>query len=705
MSGKAKDERPDPVFKPALGPVAAALPADEAQRLAALRETAVLDTAPEATYDDLTALASHLCGTPIALISLVDADRQWFKSRVGLGAEETPRELAFCAHALLDPHQIFEVADATADARFAGNPLVTSNPNIRFYAGAPLLSAEGLPLGTLCVIDRKPRQLDEYQRASLRTIGRLASEMLRNRRSNALGVEIQARFRAELKQEVAERDAKLVESEARYRELADESPAMINRSRNEPGWPTLYVSQAVERITGYPASAFTDDPSLWGSLMLAEDVPEISHAVAAQQAQGLDVHVQYRIRHKDGSIRWIEGNARLKTLTDGSEVYEGVNIDITARKEAELALAERTTALERATIATHAARIAPFTWHVDRDFFETDAQAEVLLGLEPGEATGTLASYCTRVHPDDRDNLASEIARLLASGRPEFALEYRTVSAQGRVRWIRSVGRIAVIDGTQHVTGALSDATMELEVQRALEDRTREMERAITELDEFTYIASHDLKEPLRGIHNYARFIAEDYADKLDPAGQNMLKAVSEQADRMQRLIEDLLEIARLGREPMQRTETDLDKLLDDVLASLSFSLTEKKVSLRKLPLGTFICDRVRVAEVFRNLVTNALKYNDKPVPEIEIGSRASATGETEFYVRDNGIGIKPDFHARVFAPFKRLHAKDAYGGGTGVGLAIVKRIVEAHGGSIGVTSESGAGATFFFTLSGEHFS
>jgi len=107
---------------------------------------------------------------------------------------------------------------------------------------------------------------------------------------------------------------------------------------------------------------------------------------------------------------------------------------------------------------------------------------------------------------------------------------------------------------------------------------------------------------------------------------------------------------------------------------------------------------------VFRNLITNALKYNDKPAPTIDIGRQLSLTGEPEFTVSDNGIGIKPDFHARVFAPFKRLHAKDAYGGGSGVGLAIVKRIVEAHGGSIGVRSAPGQGATFFFTLSGEHF-
>lgn len=823
MTGSAKDSRPDH----ALGAVAAALPSNETLRLAALHETAVLDTAPEQTYDDLTALAAHICGTPIALISLVDSDRQWFKSRVGLGAAETPRELAFCAHALLDPEELFEIADATRDKRFAGNPLVTTQPDIRFYAGAPLLSEEGLALGTLCVIDRKPRVLDEHQRASLRTIGRLASELLRNRRHEVKNQHYRQAMVEQLEREMAE-------SEQRYRQLADNNPAMMIRCRNGPGWPMLYASRAAEQITGYPASAFTEQPLLWGSLMLPEDAPAMAKKLAEQLAQGTDIQVEYRIRHRDGSIRWIEGNARLKKLNDGSEIYEGLNVDITQRKaseqalaesearykaladnspvisirclnepgwpmlymskaalaitgyeaaefvdrgllfgalvlaedieplqqsiaeqlargpvlqtnfrlrrqdgeirwlegnvrlltlsngsegyegtltditdrkESELLLAERADALERATVAIHAARIAPFSWYVERDFVETNALGETLHGLTADDTDRSMAGFMARVHPDDREALASNLRQMIEQQQPEFAFEYRTLSQQGRVRWVRNVGSLTTENGVLHTTGAVMDATIEVEVQRALEERTREMERANTELDEFTYIASHDLKEPLRGIHNYARFIAEDYADKLDAGGQHMLKAVSEQAERMQRLIEDLLEIARLGREPMKQSETDLDKLVDEVLASLSFSLAEKKVEVRKQPLGRIVCDRVRVGEVFRNLITNALKYNDKPVPVIEIGCRESALGETEFYVQDNGIGIKPDFHARVFAPFKRLHAKDAYGGGSGVGLAIVKRIVEAHGGHIGIRSEPGAGATFAFTLKGEHLS
>lgn len=154
------------------------LAAPEARRLSELRNFKILDTPAEQAYEDVVLLASHICGVPIALISLVDEDRQWFKAKVGIDAMQTPRGQAFCAHAILQPEEILEVQDATQDARFVNNPLVTGDPNIRFYAGAPLVTASGAALGTLCVIDSVPRALTTAQAGALKALSRQVMELL-----------------------------------------------------------------------------------------------------------------------------------------------------------------------------------------------------------------------------------------------------------------------------------------------------------------------------------------------------------------------------------------------------------------------------------------------------------------------------------------------------------------------------------------------
>ena len=244
----------------------------------------------------------------------------------------------------------------------------------------------------------------------------------------------------------------------------------------------------------------------------------------------------------------------------------------------------------------------------------------------------------------------------------------------------------------------------------------QELTRSNIELDAFAYIASHDLKEPLRGIYNYSSFLIEDYGEILDEAGVDKLNTLMRLTHRMEDLIESLLHYSRLGRAELQLRPVDFDRLMAEVLEVLRVSERDARVQFKiPRPLPTVNCDRTLIGELFTNLISNGIKYNQKSEKIIEIGylpmdkytsakkilkyDRADSQTKNIFYVRDNGIGIREKHLESVFRIFKRLHGQKKYGGGTGAGLTIAKKIVERHGGEIWLESEYKKGSTFYFTL------
>ncbi|BAY99192.1 multi-sensor signal transduction histidine kinase [Tolypothrix tenuis PCC 7101] len=234
-----------------------------------------------------------------------------------------------------------------------------------------------------------------------------------------------------------------------------------------------------------------------------------------------------------------------------------------------------------------------------------------------------------------------------------------------------------------------------------------ELERSNRELSSFAYAASHDLKEPLRGIYNYSTVLIEDYAHVLDAEGIEYIETVVTLSVRMEALINALLRLAQLGKAQLRAKATDINELINQVIDIFYASRQYSQVLDIRIPrpLPTISCDAVLVNEVFSNLVGNALKYNDKAEQWVEIGYLDAAqqqTGENSapvFYVRDNGIGIPEHHRETIFRLFKRLHSQEKFGGGVGAGLAIVKKIIELHNGQIWLESNVGLGSTFYFTL------
>jgi PAS domain S-box-containing protein len=351
----------------------APLPPDEQERLEALHRYAVLDTPAEESFDDLALLAAQICQTPIALVSLVDESRQWFKARIGMSLEETSRDMAFCAHTILHKDKVLEVRDAEADPRFVDNPLVTSEPHVRFYAGAPLTTPDGQAIGALCVMDSKPRKLTDEQLEALRALSRhVVSQLELHRKSLELAHESVVRRRADkvLRRQFDELSAgkdetdrllalahksrrallsvlederlagqKLRESEERFRLLAE--------NIQEVFWITdpassrmLYVSPAYERTWGRTRAELYASPDTWLDSIHPEDRQAVWRDVATGLTKGT-YDVEYRIARPDGVVRWIRDRAFPVVQADGSvDRIVGVARDVTERKEAEDVLKE-----------------------------------------------------------------------------------------------------------------------------------------------------------------------------------------------------------------------------------------------------------------------------------------------------------------------------------------------------------------------------
>lgn len=489
-----------------------------------------------------------------------------------------------------------------------------------------------------------------------------------------------------------ERARRLIEETQERLQLALDSPGLGAWSSRDP-LRELKVDGHIRQVLGLHEATFSDRMSDYMNCVHAEDRPRVeARYLAFLRSGGSHYEDEYRVLRPNGEVRHI--SSRAKTLRDRRgqvQSLAGMVWDLTGQKQQQAALLRME---ERYRLATSAARVGVWIWHCQEDRFEHDYSINQLLGLQPETRAVSLAQVLAIVHPQDQGPFETRIRAAMEGTEREFFDEVRVVPGEGRLRVIQFRAQIwRDAEGRAlRFAGANWDAT-------ELAQARQELERSNRELDDFTYIASHDLKEPLRGIASFAQYLQQDYSERLDDEGRSMIQRIRDQARRMETLINELLHIAKLGRSRLQREPTNLDALLREILEQLDFSLREKQVEVR-IPqtLPGIVCDRIRVGELFRNLVTNAIKYNDKPERWVEIGY-AQRGGETVFHVRDNGIGIRAEHQARVFTLFERLHKRDAFGGGTGVGLTIVQKIAQAHGGRVWLESTPGAGTTFLFTL------
>ena len=690
-----------PTFTPA------EFPSDEVNRVAALHALQVLDTPAEGEFDALVKAAALVCDVPIALISLIDTERQWFKARMGLDATETPRNLAFCSHAILE-EQIFEVPNALKDPRFAGNPLVTEAPDIRFYAGAPLTLSTGERIGTLCVIDRESRQLDAKQREILKCLAETVVAMLERR--------VQARHAAALQLELDKEQAALRDSEKRYQSvveamisgfvLQDAEGAILSCNRSAETLLGLSYEQLMGRKSMDPSwHCVHEDLTPW---------PGDTHPPMVALRTGKSVlDAVMGVYKPDGQITWITINAKPMWTAGHDQPHQVVTsfADITARKRVEDELRQRKRFLQTLTQA-----LPGMISYWDQSWtcqFSNAAHnkrfrmtAEQMRGIHVRELFGPV--LFDNNQPRFEAAFAGQIQRFertlaLPDGSPNhLVVEHIPDVANGKV-----VGVVVMVSDVTEIKARQLEVE---QLNKELKHSTALARDASLAKSRFLANMSHEIRTPLNAVlgmlslleRSDLSFQQTDYVTKSRGAANSLLS-----------LLNDILDLSKVeaGKLVLDAQPFQLDQMMRDVAVILSSYAGAKPIDVLfdidpSIP-AVLVLDADRLRQVLINLAGNAVKFTAEG--EVVIGIRlARLSGETndgrvaqlEFAVRDTGIGIAKEVQALMFTDFTQAEASTTRKfGGTGLGLAISQRLIQMMGGVIELNSELGKGSTFSFVL------
>lgn len=716
--------------------------APEGARLAALYRTGILDTIPEPAFDDLVALASHLCNAPIALVAFVDADRQWIKAKVGFAIDEMPRAGGFCT-GTVEANSMLVIEDAREVPQFAGHPLVSGPPHIRFYAGAPVVTSDRQPLGALCVIDVVPRTLRADQVAHLHRLAGQVSALT----ELAASVRRLSRVNAELDSE---------RSRLRGVLRAATEYSIIG---TDPRGTILVFNEGAERLLGYRAAEVV---GLATPLLIHDPAEVQARAAALGIAPGFDVFVaaareggaetrQWTYVRKDG--RRIPVSMTVTTTYDDAGVltgFMGIARDITEERRAEEARVACTAAeaaldrLERlhAVAVALAGALKPsevVDILIQQAVATLGASSGVVVLLREdgrtldlvaarGRAPEQLAAFqtfsvttplpvamavrrCAPVFVDVKaaagmdpallrrwlgDNASLAATPLLLEGEPRPLGGFCVAFAEHRI--FREEDRIFLF-----ALGRLCAQALEHARLYEAEGRARaEAEAANRAKDIFLSTLSHELRTPLTSVLGWAQILRAKPLASADLA--RGFEIIERNARAQLRLVEDILDVSRIvtGKLEIKR---DVVNLAEVVRMALDVAKpTAETATISLLPTIDALVEPVtgdadRLQQVVWNLLSNALKFTPKG-GRVEVRLDQVA-GRVRIQVVDTGKGIAPSFLPHLFERFQQEDSGPTRArGGLGLGLSIVKSIVEMHGGSISATSLGpDQGATFTVLL------
>jgi len=477
-------------------------------------------------------------------------------------------------------------------------------------------------------------------------------------------------------------EEELRESQEKYSSLYETSPVGIYRTRID-GSKILEINNRVCEMLGFTKEEFLRQPSAirWADPNRRNEILKIL------KEHGIATNFDADILKKDDSK--ISCLLSMKIFKEEGHI-EGFIVDITDRKHAEDAVRQSRKELD--------------------SLFEASPEMICFIGfdgyfkrLNPawvktlGYPMDKLLSipFIEFVHPDDREDTNAEAAKL-AEGQRTIRFDNRYRCNDGSYRWLSW----SVIPDTKEklLYAVARDITEQKQADELLKITLENLERSNKELEQFAYVASHELQEPLRMVASYTQLLERRYKDKLDQDANDFIQFAVDGANRMQKLINDLLEYSRIASRGKDFTKIDISQVLGQAISNLHQLITDNTALVTNEDLPALNMDESQIIRVFQNLIENAVKFKKKSeLPKIHISCKKKENFY-EFAVRDNGIGIDMQFHDRIFTIFQRLHSKEDYPG-TGIGLSICKRIIERHGGKIWFDSKVNEGTTFYFTI------
>ena len=674
--------------------IKASLPSNETARLNALRTLAILDTPPEERFDRITRLASRLFEVPIVLVSLVDANRQWFKACYGLDSSETGRDISFCGHAILSDN-ILVIPDAREDERFWDNPLVTGDPFVRFYAGYPLSGPTGHKLGTLCLLDTKPRQFTQADREALTDLAKLVEKELGS-------ADMEQSVRIIRESEVTTR--KLAEDLAMQKDLTTHLfeqcavPVIGLNLQHE----VILWNKAAEELTGFRASELLDTTDQWrpfydhprpilGDMIIDQAYDQMKtlygqFAYKASEATGA-LYAEGWFTRINGKARYLQNDSRPVYDKDGKLIAAITTmLDVTEQKQTDEALkAQRDFGQQIMNNMAQGLIVTDSTGYYE---YVNPAYAQ-MVGYSLDQLAGETMQQV--VYDEDASNLAALWQRQVAGETVHHETQLR--KADGVPLDVLLTAAPRYEDGK--VTGSISVIT-------DLTERKR-IERLKSE---FISTVSHELRTPLTSIRGSLGLVMGGVAGEVPPMALSMVEIAHKNSERLVRLINDILDVEKIesGKMVFHLKPLELLPLIEQSLEANQGYAEQFKVNLQLNQVGPKLAearsnlDSDRFNQVLTNLVSNAVKFSPAGgTVEISMTEKGALI---HLAVTDHGPGIPTDFQDRIFQKFMQADSSSTrQQGGTGLGLNISKAIVERMNGRIGFDTVVGQGTTFWVEL------